>query len=81
MKKYVVGYLSLFDYKLILHPVEAESEYEAIKKAMVEICSEEYRQDEINWQNDPEYPKDYNSLVELLANSDTFAEAIEVTNI
>ena len=78
MKKYVVGYLSLFDYNLILHKVEAVNEYEAVKKTMVEICSEKYRQDEIDWQNSEEYPKDYDSLVELLINSDTFVEVTEI---
>lgn len=78
MKKYVVGYLSLFNYKLILHTIEAESKYEAVKKTMIEICSDKYRQDEIDWQNHEDYPKDYDSLVELLSNSDSFVEVIEI---
>jgi hypothetical protein len=78
MKKYVVAYISFFDNDLVQLIVEAESEYEAIKKGMVELTSEEYRQDEINFQNDPEYPKTVEEQKQLAFNSDSMVSAIEI---
>ena len=46
LKTFVVGILSLFDYDLKLLKISAENEYEALKKGMIESCSEKYKQDE-----------------------------------
>ena len=63
MKNYVVGILSMFENDLKLFKVVAESEYEAVKKGMVEFCEdEENKQHEIDWQNSNEYPKDLEGL-------------------
>ena len=62
VKTFVVGILSLFDYKLKLLKINAENEYEALKKGMIESCNEKYKQEEINWQNSEEYPKTYKEL-------------------
>lgn len=78
MKKYVVAYISFFDNDLVQIIIKAESEYEAIKKAMIELCSEEYRQDEIDFQNDPEYPKTVEGQKRLAFNSDSMISAIEI---
>jgi hypothetical protein len=78
MKKYVVAYISFFDNELVQLIVEAESEYEAIKKGMIELTSEEYRQDEIDFQNDPEYPKTVEEQKQLAFNSDSMVAAIEI---
>lgn len=79
MKNYVVGALSLFEYELKQFKIQAENEYEAVKKAMVEMVSkEEYKQDELDWQASPEYPKNYLDLKQELINCDLFVNVIEV---
>ena len=78
VKTFVVGILSLFDYKLKLLKINAENEYEALKKGMIESCNEKYKQEEINWQNSEEYPKNYKELVDLLFASDTCVNVIEI---
>ena len=78
VKTFVVGILSLFDYKLKLLKINAENEYEALKKGMIESCNEKYKQEEINWQNSEEYPKTYKELVDLLYDSDTSVNVIEI---
>ena len=78
MKTFVVGILSLFDHKLKLLKINAENEYEALKKGMIESCNEKYKQAEINWQNSEEYPKTYKELVDLLYASDTCVNVIEI---
>jgi hypothetical protein len=63
MKNYVVGILSMFENNLKLFKVIAENEYEAVKKAMVDFWDkEEAKQEEINWQNSEDYPKDIKGL-------------------
>lgn len=78
MKNYVVGLISFFENDIKLLKITAESPYEAVKIGMVEVCSEEYKQDEINWQSSEDYPKDYDSLLEMLLNSDYEVEVIEI---
>ncbi len=78
LKTFVVGILSLFDYDLKLLKINAENEYEALKKGMIESCSEKYKQDEIDWQNSEEYPKTYHELVDLLYNSDMCVNVLEI---
>ena len=78
VKTFVVGILSLFDHKLKLLKINAENEYEALKKGMIESCNEKYKQEEINWQNSEEYPKTYKELVDLLYTSDTCVNVIEI---
>lgn len=63
MKKYVVGVLSMFENDLKLFKIEAESDYEAVKKAMVEFAANpESKQHEIDWQNSEDYPTDLEGL-------------------
>lgn len=63
MRNYVVGILSMFENDLKLFKVVAESEYDAVKKAMVEfIPGPEGKQDEIDWQNSSDYPTDLKGL-------------------
>lgn len=79
MEKFVVGYLSFFENDLKLFSIQAESEYEAIKKAMIEACSEDkYKESEIEWQNSEDYPKDKDSLIELLYNSDVVINVLKI---
>ena len=66
MKNYVVGIVSLFDNELKLFPVIAESEYEAVKKAMVDFAgSDDAKKHELDWQNSESYPKDIAGLVDV----------------
>lgn len=63
MKNYVVGILSMFENDLKLFKITAENEYEAVKKGMVEMCSdEESKQHELDYQKSKEYPKDLEEL-------------------
>jgi hypothetical protein len=79
MKNYAVGYLTFFENELKMFKVQAESEYEAIKKAMVEAATkEEYKQDELEWQASEKYPDNLEDLIEMLYNSDVAVNAIEV---
>ncbi len=78
MKNFVVGYLSFFENELKLFKIKSDSEYSAIKEAMVLACSEEYKQEEIEWQNSEDYPKDKDSLIEMLYNSDVAVELLEI---
>lgn len=48
MKTFVVGILSLFGYKPKLLKINAENEYEALKKGMVESSIEKYKQEVID---------------------------------
>lgn len=62
MKKYVVAIISFFDNEIKQFKIEAESEYEAVKKGMIEFTSEEHRQSEIDYQNSEDYPKNIEEL-------------------
>lgn len=62
MKNYVVAIISFFDNKIKQFKIEAESEYEAVKKAMIEFAGEKYRQSEIDWQKSEDYPTDLQGL-------------------
>lgn len=63
MKNYVVGILSMFENDLKLFKITAENKYEAVKRGMVEFCTDtESRQFEIDWQNSEDYPKDFEGL-------------------
>ena len=78
MKKYVVGVLSFFENNIKLYKVEAENEYEAIKKAMVEFTPEKYREEELEFQNSEDYPKTLEDLKSMLLGSDIVTSAIEI---
>jgi len=60
MKNYVVGILSMFENDLKLFKITAENEYEAIKKGMLEFSNND--ENEIEWQADENYPKDFTGL-------------------
>jgi len=62
MKKYIVAIISFFDNEIKQFKIEAESEYEAVKKGMIEFTSKDYRQSEIDYQNSEDYPKNIEEL-------------------
>ena len=79
MKNYAVGYLTFFENELKMFKIQADSEYEAVKKVMVEAAGkEEYKQDEIDWQASEDYPGNLEDLIEMLYNSDVAVNVIEV---
>lgn len=61
MKNYVVGILSMFENELKLFKIVEKSEYEAVKKAMIEFAGE-HKENEIEWQNSEDYPTDLKGL-------------------
>lgn len=61
MKNYVVGVLSMFENDLKLFKVQAENDYEAVKKGILLHCDN--NESEIEWQNSPDYPKDMKGLI------------------
>lgn len=64
MRNYVVGILSMFENDLKLFKITAESEYEAVKKAMIEFCNDEdSKMNEIDWQNSDDYPKNIEEMI------------------
>lgn len=64
MRNYVVGILSMFENDLKLFKITAESEYEAVKKAMIEFCDDEdSKMNEIDWQNSDDYPKNIEEMI------------------
>lgn len=78
MKKYAVAIANLFDNEVVIFIVEEENEYQALKKAMIESTNNEYKQDEISWQEDLEYPKTFEDLISLLHNSDYLIDVKEI---
>jgi len=74
MKKYVVGILNMYDNDLKLFKVDAEDEYDALKKGMVEYIPEKDRHYEIEFQNGEVCPPnfegltDYYEVVEIITN-------------
>lgn len=65
MKNYVVGILSMFENDLKLFKITAENEYEAVKKGLAEFTPEEYREEEIDFQNSEDYPKTIQGLTHI----------------
>lgn len=58
MKKYVVALVSYFENEVMQFKIEAESEYEAFKSAMIKFCKTESELIlETAWQLDANYPK------------------------
>jgi hypothetical protein len=78
MKKYIVALISFFDNEIKQFGVEADSPYEAVKKAMLEYTSDEYIEDELNFQNEEEYPKTIDEMKGYFANGDMDFSVMEV---
>lgn len=63
MKNYIVAVISFFDNEIKQFEIVAESEYHAVKKAMIEFChSEEGKKSEIEYQNSENYPTTLDDL-------------------
>lgn len=78
MKKYVVAVISFFDNDVQQFKVEAENEYEAVKKGVLAFSKEEYREGELEFQNSEDYPKDMEGLEHLYNNAEMDFSVIEI---
>lgn len=78
MKKFVVALISFFENDIKQFKIEAESDFEAVKKTLVEFAGP-HRQSEIDYQNSEDYPKDINELEIHLNNCEIDFSVIEVT--
>ena len=78
MKNYVVGILSLFEHDLRLFKVEADNEYEALKKGMLEFTPDEYKEHELEFQNGAICPPNFESLTGYYEVGDILTKVIEI---
>ena len=78
MKNYVVAIISFFENNIKQFKVEADSEYDAVKKAMLEFTSEEYRQDEIDFQKSKDYPQTIEEMNFHFGDCDMDVSVIEI---
>lgn len=75
---YVVALISFFDNDIKQFLIRAENEFVAVKKAMVEFTDDKYKQQEIDFQESEDYPKDIEELNNYLGNGDMSFSVIEV---
>jgi hypothetical protein len=78
MKNYVVGILSMFENDLKLFKVEADNEYEALKKGMLEFTPDEYKEHELEFQNGAICPPNFESLTGYYEVGEIITEVIEI---
>jgi hypothetical protein len=78
MKKYVVAVISFFENDIQQFKVEADNEYEAVKKGVVCFTKEKYRKSELEFQNSEEYPTDVKGLEHLYNNAELDFSVMEV---
>jgi hypothetical protein len=78
MKNYVVGILSLFEHDLKLFKVEADNEYESLKKGMLEFTPDEYKEHELEFQNGAICPPNFESLTGYYEVGEIMTQVIEI---
>ena len=78
MKNYVVGILWLDENNLKLFKVEAENEYEALKKGMLEYTPDKYKEHELEFQNGDVCPPNFESLTGYYNVGDIMTNVIEI---
>jgi hypothetical protein len=78
MKNYVVGILSLYEHDLRLFKVEADNEYEALKKGMLEFTPDEYKEHELEFQNGAICPPNFESLTGYYEVGEIMTQVIEI---
>ena len=78
MKKYVVGILSLFEHDLRLFKVEADNEYEALKRGMLEFTPDEYKEHELEFQNGDVCPPNFESLTGFYEVGEIITNVMEI---
>lgn len=70
MKKYVVAVMSFFENDIKQFKVEAENEYDAVKKGILSFTKEEYRKSELEFQDSAGCPTDVKGLEHLYNNAE-----------
>lgn len=78
MKHYIVAIISFFDNEIKQYQVESDSQYEAVKKGLLEFCGEENRASELEWQESEDYPTEIAEMHEYLANAEIGFSVVEV---
>lgn len=79
MNRYIVAIISFMENDIKQFIIDmAENPYEAVKKAMLEFTSDEYKQSEIDFQNSEDYPKTIEEMNVYCANCDMDFSVIEV---
>lgn len=79
MKKYVVASISFFENEIKQSIQESENELSAFKQHMLSLCKLSLQlESEMEWQNDEDYPKTYNELLEEIPNWDMDCSIIEI---
>lgn len=78
MKRYVVALMNFYDNAISQFKIDADNEYEAISKALIEFTSEEYRQSAVDFYNSEHYPKNLEELNDYLCNGDMDASVVEI---
>ena len=78
MKNYVVGILNLYENDLKLFKVEAEDEYDALKKGMLDFTTDEYKEHELEFQNGAICPPNFESLTGYYEVGEIITEVIEI---
>ena len=79
MKKYVVASINFFDNEIKQSIQESDNELNAFKKHMLSLCATSGTVDsEIEWQNDEDYPKTYEELLNEISNWDMDCSITEI---
>jgi hypothetical protein len=78
MKNYIVGVSDLNGYGLHLFKVEAEDNYYALKKGMLEFTPDEYKEHELEFQNGAICPPNFESLTGFYNVGDIMTNVIEI---
>ena len=78
MKNYIVGVSDLNGYGLHLFKVEAEDNYDALKKGMLEFTPEEYKEHELEFQNGAICPPNFESLTGFYDVGEIMTNVIEI---
>lgn len=74
MKNFVVGIYSTFDGELKLFKQAAETDFDAVKRAMVDLCqTEEARASEVEYQKSFLYPANIPELLEIVGEQMPFS--------
>ena len=80
MKNYVVAICCFLEPEIKLFKIQAENDYEAVKKGMLEYTPEKYKDDTIELMNSIDYPKDLKSLIAFYVEMELMFSVIELNN-
>lgn len=79
MKNYVVAIFSAYQGDITQYKVSSESEFEAIKLAMIESCpNEDSKKSERDFQSSPHYPDNLEAQINYYSSGDLPVSVIEI---